>query len=150
MKLKHILTIISLFIIFIAITIITYSNNVFAGLENSIFRLHILANSDSEKDQALKLKVRDGIIQYIEEINKNSTTKSETIKNIKEHIEDIKLKSKQILLENNSNYDVSVEIGNFYFPTKYYGNISLPAGDYDALRIKIDTLFAKMNGEPLL
>ena len=137
MKLKHILTIISLFIIFIAITIITYSNNVFAGLENSIFRLHILANSDSEKDQALKLKVRDGIIQYIEEINKNSTTKSETIKNIKEHIEDIKLKSKQILLENNSNYDVSVEIGNFYFPTKYYGNISLPAGDYDALRIKI-------------
>ena len=137
MKIKHIFILISLFIIFITTSIITYSNTVFTGLENNIFRLHILANSDSEKDQNLKLKVRDGIIDYIKDINENSTTKAETIKNVKENLNKIEERCKKILKENDSDYEVSLEIGNFYFPTKFYGNISLPAGEYDALRINI-------------
>ncbi|MBR3697884.1 MAG: stage II sporulation protein R [Clostridia bacterium] len=137
MKFKHILVIIILFIIFIFSTIISYSNSVFAGLENNIFRLHILANSNSEKDQALKLKVRDGLLDYMKEINNNSSKKTETIQNTKNHINEIKAKCLEILEENGSNYDVHLEIGNFYFPTKHYGNISLPAGNYDALRIII-------------
>ena len=137
MKLKHILAVIALFIIFISTTIITYSTKVFADLEDNIFRLHILANSDSAEDQALKLKVRDGILDYMDQINKNSKTKSETIENTINHLDEIKYKCEQILKENNSNYTVELEVGNFYFPTKYYGNISLPAGNYDALKIKI-------------
>ena len=137
MKLKHILAIITLFIIFILAITISYSSKVFAGLENNIFRLHILANSDSEEDQALKLLVRDGILDYMKEINKNSTNKDLTIQNTKNNLDEIKARCEQILRENGSDYEVSVEIGNFYFPTKYYGNISLPAGYYDALRIKI-------------
>ena len=137
MKLKHILAIITLFIIFILATTISYSSKVFAGLENNIFRLHILANSDSEEDQALKLLVRDGILDYMKEINKNSTNKDLTIENTKDNLDEIKARCEQILRQNSSDYEVSVEIGNFYFPTKYYGNISLPAGYYDALRIKI-------------
>ena len=74
MKFKHFLAVITLFIIFISTTIITYSTKVFADLEDNIFRLHILANSDSAEDQALKLKVRDGILDYM-----NATT----LKNIK-------------------------------------------------------------------
>ena len=137
MKLKHILAILVLFIIFITTTIITYSTKVFADLENNIFRLHILANSDSEEDQALKLKVRDGILDYMNEINKDSNSKSDTIENIENHLDEIKDICEKILKDNGSDYSVSPEIGNFYFPTKYYGNISLPAGNYDALRIKI-------------
>ena len=137
MKLKHILVVIALFIIFVSTTIITYSTRVFADLEDNIFRLHILANSDSAEDQALKLKVRDGILDYMNEINKNSTTKAKTIENTSKHLDEIKDKCEQILKENGSNYTVNLEIGNFYFPTKYYGNISLPAGNYDALRIEI-------------
>ena len=137
MKLKHILAIITLFIIFILATTISYSSKVFAGLENNIFRLHILANSDSEEDQALKLLVRDGILDYMKEINKNSTNKDLTIENTKDNLDEIKARCEQILRQNGSDYEVSVEIGNFYFPTKYYGNISLPTGYYDALRIKI-------------
>lgn len=137
MKIKYFFVICSLFTIFLCINIIFYSNQVFAGLENNIFRLHILANSDSEEDQALKLKVRDGIIDYMKEINNNSTNKEETIQNTKLHLQEIKARCEQILKENGSNYDISLDIGNFYFPTKYYGNISLPAGNYDALRIKI-------------
>ena len=137
MKLKHIITIIILFILFVTFTAISYSNKVFAGLENNIFRLHILANSDSNEDQALKLLVRDGILDYMKEINKNSNNKDLTIENTQSHLDEIKSKCEEILRQNNSDYEVSIEIGNFYFPTKYYGNISLPAGNYDALRIKI-------------
>lgn len=137
MKLKHFLLILTLFIIFLFVSALTYSNTVFAGLENNIFRLHILANSDSPDDQALKLKVRDGILDYMNEINKNSSNKEETIINTKAHLKDIEKLCQEILIANHSDYDVTLEIGNFYFPTKYYGNISLPAGNYDAMRIKI-------------
>ena len=106
-------------------------------LSNNIFRLHILANSDSEEDQALKLKVRDAILQYMETLNTANQDKQSVIELSKNHIEDFKTIAKKIIQENGYNYSVSAEIGNFYFPTKYYGNISLPAGDYDALKIEI-------------
>lgn len=137
MKLKHILVIFLLFVIFLISTILSYTNQVFAGLQDNIFRLHILANSDTSEDQNLKLKVRDSIIKYMEEINENSTSKEETISNITSHINELQEIAEKTILENGYNYDVSLEIGNFYFPTKYYGNISLPAGNYDALRINI-------------
>lgn len=137
MKLKHFLLILLLLIIFLITTILSYSNEVFAGLQDNIFRLHILANSDSDEDQALKLIVRDDVIKYIEEINTASTTKEQTISNISNHIEDIQKIAKQTIVEHGYNYDVSLEIGNFYFPTKHYGNINLPAGNYDALKINI-------------
>lgn len=137
MKLKHFLLIIFLLILFITSSAISYSYQVFSGLQENIFRLHILANSDSDEDQALKLLVRDNILDYMKEINKNSKTKEETISNIENHLSEIEEICKRTLNQNNSNYTVSLEIGRFYFPTKYYGNISLPAGDYDALRINI-------------
>lgn len=137
MKLKHFLLILFLLIIFLISTILSYSNEVFAGLQDNIFRLHILANSDSEEDQSLKLLVRDNVIQYIEKINDGSTTKEQTISNIYNHLDDIKKIAKQTIKDNGYDYDVSLEVGTFYFPTKHYGNINLPAGDYDALKINI-------------
>ena len=137
MKFKHILVIIILFIIFIFSTIISYSNSVFAGLENNIFRLHILANSDSEEDQNLKLKVRDSIIEYMKNLTNDISDKQAVIQLSDEHKNDLKQIAESVIKENGYDYQVEIEIGNFYFPTKYYGNISLPAGNYDALRIKI-------------
>lgn len=137
MKLKHILLISLLLVIFLIFNLVSYSNSVFAGLQENIFRLHILANSDSEEDQSLKLAVRDTIISYMETINKTSTTKEETINNVNLNLEIIKQIAENKLQELGYNYEVSLEVGNFYFPTKYYGNISLPAGNYDALKINI-------------
>lgn len=137
MKLKHFLAILLLLFIFLISTILSYSHQVFAGLQDNIFRLHILANSDSEEDQSLKLLVRDSVIKYMEEINADSNSKNQTISNISNHISEIKEIAQQTIKANGYDYNVSMEIGNFYFPTKYYGNISLPAGNYDALRINI-------------
>lgn len=141
MKLKQFLVITLLLFVFVVINILSYSSEVFAGLQSNIFRLHILANSDTEEDQALKLAVRDKVIEYMEELRNNSTSKliskESTISAISGHLYEIQSIAEQVIKENGYNYPVSLEIGTFYFPTKYYGNISLPAGDYEALRIKI-------------
>lgn len=126
-----------LFISFLLVTITSYANNVFSNLSENIFRLHIIANSDSKEDQDLKLKIRDGIINYLENINKNSSSKSEVINFCKNNTNTLKEIAKKIINDSGYNYEVKIEIGNFYFPTKNYANISLPAGYYDALRIKI-------------
>ncbi len=136
-NLKNLTIIIILFIAFFIINAHSYAINVSNGLSSNIFRLHILANSDSEEDQALKLKVRDAILQYMETLNTAKQDKQSVIELSKEHIEDFKMIAEKVIHENGYDYSVSAEIGNFYFPTKYYGNISLPAGDYDALKIEI-------------
>lgn len=137
MKFKHLLAIFLLLVIFLIFNIFSYSNKVFAGLQNNIFRLHILSNSDSEADQTLKLAVRDSVIEYMKTINNTSFTKEETIQNVNSHLKEIQKIAEDKIHELGYDYAVSLEVGNFYFPTKYYGNISLPAGNYDALKINI-------------
>ena len=143
MKLKYFLLISLLLVIFLILNLISYSNSVFAGLEENIFRLHILANSDSSEDQELKLAVRDNIISYMKEINSSSNSKKETINNVSLHLDDLQKIAENTISEKGFDYSVDLEIGNFYFPTKYYGNINLPAGNYDALKINI----GKANGK---
>ena len=126
-----------LFILFTFITINSYATNVFDEISQNVFRLHILANSDSKEDQELKLKVRDNIIEYLKYLNSEPKNKSEIISLVENNIDKLKEISIDTIRENGYNYKVDIEIGNFYFPTKYYGNISLPAGNYDAIRIKI-------------
>lgn len=126
-----------LFISFLLVTITSYANNVFNDLSTNVFRLHILANSDSNEDQELKIKVRDAIIDYMENSNKNTSSKIEVVEFCKNNTEKLKEIAENVIEKNGYDYTVTIEIGNFYFPTKNYANISLPAGYYDALRIKI-------------
>ncbi len=136
-KLKYIFIILSLLFCFIFVSISSYAHTVSENLSDNFFRLHILANSDSEIDQNLKLKVRDAIIKYMNSQNFSDSSKSEVITAVEEDLENYKLIAETVISDAGFDYPVSVEIGNFHFPTKVYGNISLPAGYYDALRIKI-------------
>ena len=124
-------------ILFFIITAYSYATTISNGLAENIFRLHILANSDSEEDQTLKLKVRDAILNYMETLTTDMSDKQAVITLAKEHTQDFKKIAEQTIQENGYSYSANIEIGNFYFPTKYYGNISLPAGNYDALKIEI-------------
>lgn len=126
-----------LFIIFFAISAYSYAANISEGLSENIFRLHILANSNSDEDQALKLKVRDAILEYMKTLTENTLDKQSVIELSETHKEDFKQIAENVIQQNGYDYSVNIEIGNFYFPTKYYGNISLPAGNYDALKIEI-------------
>ena len=136
-KILKIIIIISLFILFLFITAKSYANTVSTELSNNIFRLHIIANSDTEDDQELKLKVRDEIIEYMENLTENCETKDEVISLVNENIDEFYNIAQSIISDNGYNYQINIEIGNFYFPTKVYGNISLPSGFYDALKIEI-------------
>lgn len=126
-----------LLILFFIVTAYSYATNISEGLSENIFRLHILANSDSEEDQTLKLKVRDAILEYMKTLTNDMSDKQAVIELSKKHLQDFKEIAEDIIRENGYDYSVNLEIGNFYFPTKYYGNISLPAGNYDALKIEI-------------
>lgn len=127
------------FLLFLYVTVsaISYSNAVCQDISDSIFRLHVIANSNSAEDQNLKYIVRDGILEYMNSLTQNVTNKEEIINIVSSHLEDFKKIAQEIVYENNFDYPISVEIGNFEFPTKTYGDISFPAGYYDALRIKI-------------
>lgn len=133
----RILLLVILLITFIFITTKSYANSVFDNLSENVFRLHIIANSDSAEDQNLKLKVRDEIINYMKNLTSNCNTKDEVISITENHLSDLANIAKDTILKNGYDYDVTAQLGNFYFPTKYYGNVSMPAGNYDAIRIKI-------------
>ena len=136
-KVKYSLILIILLGIYIFISAISYVTAVSGELENSVFRLHVIANSDSKEDQNLKYIVRDKLIEYMNEISVSAQNKEDAIKIANEHLDDFYRIAKQTIKENGYDYDVTVEIGNFAFPTKTYGDISFPAGNYDALRVKI-------------
>jgi len=128
---------IGLLFLYIFINAYTYANSVFPNLSSNIFRLHIVANSDSAGDQALKLKIRNHILQYLEPLTRSCKNKEEVIQIISNQLLSLQKIAIQTIKENGYSYNVTLEIGNFYFPTKYYGNISMPSGNYDALKIKI-------------
>ena len=122
---------------YIIIAAISYTTAVSSNISNSVFRLHVIANSDSEEDQNLKYLVRDALINYMNTLTMNITSKEEAIEIAKNHEADFYNIARHTIMQNGYDYDVSVEINNSYFPTKYYGDISLPAGYYDALKVRI-------------
>lgn len=135
--LKRFLIVIILFSLFVFISALSYVNAVSEDISNSVFRLHVIANSDSDEDQSLKYKVRDKVLEYMNEIAKDCTSKEEVINLAYEYQDEFKQIAENVIKENGYDYDVNIKIGNFEFPTKYYGDISLPAGFYDALKIEI-------------
>ncbi len=126
-----------LFLLYTFICAYSYVLAVSNGLSSNVFRLHIIANSDSEEDQNLKYIVRDNLLEYMNEICKDCSTKEEVIKVVQEHIAEFKTIAENTIYEQGFSYNVNIEIGNFEFPTKTYGDISFPAGFYDALKVEI-------------
>lgn len=116
---------------------ISYVTAVSSDISDSVFRLHVIANSDSNEDQELKYKVRDSLLNYMNNICKNCTSKEEAINTVTLRQEEFKQVALDTIYNEGYLYNVKIEIGNFEFPTKQYGDISLPAGFYDALKVEI-------------
>lgn len=106
-------------------------------ISDKVFRVHILANSDSEADQKLKLLVRDALVNAGEEILKDVDSKEEAERLIEKNIPKLKSIAENVVFQNGYDYPIDLEITNMYFDTRHYGNITMPGGFYDALRVKI-------------
>ena len=106
-------------------------------MAEEVFRFHVLANSDSEKDQALKMKVKENVISYMKEALPKSENAEMTKAWAREHLGEIKVVAKETLRKEGCNHSVRAEVTRCYFPDKTYGDITFPKGEYEALRIEI-------------
>lgn len=106
-------------------------------VKTDTLRLHIIANSDSDFDQELKLRVRDRVLEYTGGLFAEASGKTEAEALAEYSANDIKAVAEEVIAENGADYSVSVEITNMWFETRTYDGFTLPAGDYDAVRIII-------------
>lgn len=110
-------------------------------LAGEVLRFHVLANSDSTADQELKLQVRDAVLAYLEaelpQEDWNSTDVQKTTEWVRKHTDAIRRVSEETLAEAGSDQTVSAAVTTCYFPDKTYGDITFPAGNYEALRIEL-------------
>ena len=136
-KVKMVIILTFLFFAYTTICAISYANDVSSDIANSVFRLHVIANSDSDVDQNLKYIVRDHLLEYMNTLCADCSSKEQAITIASEHVEDFKEIALNTIKDEGFNYSVNISIGNFEFPTKHYGDISLPAGYYDALKVEI-------------
>ena len=105
--------------------------------KDKLIRFHVIANSDSDKDQKLKLKVRDEVISYLQPKLENSNSIEESEKIIKNEYKTLENISKKVISKNGYNYTVKVGLEYSNFPARQYSSVVLPAGKYKALRIII-------------
>lgn len=124
-------------IIYILNSYLTAQEAYMDGIRDEIIRFHVRANSDSEEDQALKLKVRDKILKETKYLLKESKSIDETRSIMKNNLDNIKYIAQKVLEDEGENYDVNVTFGIERFPTRKYGNLVFPAGEYEALVVEI-------------
>ena len=142
-KIKILLILSLLFFVYIFISAYSYVSAISDNLYSSVFRLHVLANSDSIEDQNLKYLVRDNLINYLNSQNENFSSKTDVINYASRHLSDLKNIAENTIKSQGYDYPVNIEIGNFEFPAKNYGDVSFPAGFYDALKVKIGSARGK-------
>lgn len=121
----------------------TYGNELVEEINTKLIRFHVIANSDSDEDQKLKLKVRDEIIKYIAPKLKNSKDIEESRTILKDNNDKIIEIAKNCIKQNGYDYNVTTSLSRENFPDKTYGNITLPQGNYEAYRV----LIGKANGQ---
>lgn len=109
-------------------------------LSKEVFRFHVLADSDSDEAQRVKLKVRDRVLEYMEQTMPESAdmvSASQTKAWAMEHLREIEAAAEEVIREEGYSYRAKAEVSVCYFPDKRYGEIVFPQGYYDALRIKL-------------
>ena len=104
--------------------------------ENTL-RMHILANSDSPADQALKLKIRDAVLSHSGELFSGCDTRQKMVSAAQEQLSDIQRIAEQTAMHNGYDLPVTASVTDMFFETRRYDNVLLPAGTYTAVRIEL-------------
>lgn len=107
------------------------------SIASHIIRLHVVANSDSEKDQQLKISVKDKIVAGLQEKLKDADNLNDARTIIRNETERIEQMAIEEMRKQGYDYIATASLGNSYFPIKKYGDLTFPAGEYEALRVQI-------------
>lgn len=124
-------------LLFSAVLSVCAMNVESAQIRESVFRLHILANSDSEADQALKLKVRDRLLEVSGDLFTHAGSRDEAVAAAEAQLPLLEREAERVLRENGCADGVTAAVEEAYFTTRTYGDVTLPAGRYTALRVVI-------------
>lgn len=107
-----------------------------ADIRQDVLRMHVIANSDSEADQTVKLQVRDAVLEAGETLFDGSLTAADAGQILQEDVDALEHAANRVLAENGFAYSAQVEIGKDFFATRTYdGTATLPAGEYMAVRV---------------
>ena len=104
-------------------------------LNENVIRFHVVANSDSEADQAVKLQIRDAVVEYLQPVLAQLPSAEEAKAWLEEHLPEVKAVADRILAENGFSETATVMVQKEAFDTRQYDTFTMPAGVYDALRI---------------
>lgn len=104
---------------------------------DTVVRLHVLANSDTEEDQALKLMVRDGVLEAAAPLVEGCTTQAEAIEVLTAHLSELEAAALSVVQSEGYDYPVTVLLGEEDYPTRVYESCAFPAGTYVSLRVLI-------------
>lgn len=106
-------------------------------LASEVLRFHILANSDSDADQNLKMQVKEQVLAYLKDKMPENLDADGTKAWMRSHTDELEEVSRTTVLDKGYDYPVSAAVTTAYFPDKTYGDVTFPAGNYEALRIEI-------------
>lgn len=106
-------------------------------LAQAVLRFHVLANSDSEEDQALKMTVKEEVLSYLEQAMPEGMDVTETKDWMRRHTDELEGISRETAEAQGYDYPVSAAVTTCWFPEKSYGDVTFPAGNYEALRIEL-------------
>lgn len=138
MKYKKLILVLSLFIMtFTYIIHPAIEERARKGFKDEIIRFHIRANSDREEDQGLKLKIRDEILKAMKDKFEGTKSIEESRKVIENNMEEMKYITERVIEEEGKDYEVGISLGQDRFPTRKYGNLVLPTGEYETLLITL-------------
>lgn len=138
MKKRLLLTSLTACTFFVCLAVIlSVCENDASKIRESVFRFHVIANSDSDTDQGNKLAVRDGIAELCSQLFENSKNKAQSMEIAENSLEKIEAEAQKILISRGDNSSVTATVKKRFFPTRQYEGVSLPAGVYDTLDIEL-------------
>lgn len=140
MKYKRLMLLLCTFIIFTIYIVHPYiieKNRTIDGFNKDIIRFHVRANSDAGEDQALKLEVRDEILDVMGEKFRNTKSLEESREIIMANMDEMKSIAEDVVDRWGKDYSIDVSLGQDYFPIRKYGNMVFPQGEYETLMIEI-------------
>lgn len=114
-----------------ALCVGTWASSRHSSISSDLIRLHVVAVSDDDYEQALKLKVRDSVLSYLSPVLSEAETRTESRAIIQNKLDGIAEAAARV----SEGRQVTVSLGKEFYPTKSYGDFALPAGEYESLRI---------------
>lgn len=115
----------------------TKGNTIQQGIAQQIIRFHVLANSNSDEDQELKMNVKETVVGYMKTLLQDADSVEASREIIEANMDNIQKTAEEAIKEQGYDYSAAVTLAQAYFPVKTYGDCTFPAGDYEALQVKI-------------